>query len=325
MTALEVTLSVIVPAYNAVRHLRKCVESILAGVRAEDEILLIDDGSRDGTGNLCDSLAQEHSRIRVFHTENRGLPAARNLGLDNARGRFIGFVDADDAVAPAMYERLRRAMERGADLAMCRFLRCGETGGADFSAEGGACTRIGPEEAAWKMLSCCGPYVWNRLYRREILDTYRLRFRPEAQGAEDLFFNAACLTHCRTIAYVDAPLYAYTVTAESITHTFRTSRVVSDKYQSLPRASRYAAETLAELAPEVSGQYRARAVMYYQTVLRKLHSPSEAYLREACRYVSAHKGALLAHPWGWKYYGSALILCKSYRLWAAIFRRGICQ
>lgn len=105
-------ISVIIPVYNIMEYLPRCVQSVCSQSYSNLEILLVDDGSTDGTGALCDELARTDSRIRVLHKENGGSSSARNLGLDNARGEYIGFVDSDDYISPQMYERLYEAMEK---------------------------------------------------------------------------------------------------------------------------------------------------------------------------------------------------------------------
>lgn len=103
-------ITVIVPIYNIMEYLPRCVRSITAQTYGNLEILLIDDGSTDGTGELCDRLGTEDDRIRVFHKENGGSSSARNLGLRHATGKYVGFVDSDDYIEPDMYERLLGAM-----------------------------------------------------------------------------------------------------------------------------------------------------------------------------------------------------------------------
>lgn len=103
-------LSIIVPVYNILEYLPRCVHSITAQTYKNLEILLVDDGSTDGTGELCDSLAGEDARIRVFHKENGGSSSARNLGISQAKGEYLGFVDSDDYIEPDMYERLYKGI-----------------------------------------------------------------------------------------------------------------------------------------------------------------------------------------------------------------------
>lgn len=105
-------VSVIVPVYNILDCLERCVDSLLAQTYKKMEILLVDDGSTDGTGTLCDQLAEKDSRIRVFHKGNGGSSSARNLGILQARGGYLGFVDSDDYVEPDMYERLLEVLRQ---------------------------------------------------------------------------------------------------------------------------------------------------------------------------------------------------------------------
>lgn len=102
----ELELSVIIPVYNGEDCLKKCVDSVCAQTLKNMEILLVDDGSTDKTGQLCDKLAENDERIRVFHKQNGGTSSARNLGIENAEGAYIGFVDSDDFIEPDMYEQL---------------------------------------------------------------------------------------------------------------------------------------------------------------------------------------------------------------------------
>ena len=111
-------ISVIVPVYNIEEYLPRCVKSIVNQSYKNLEILLVDDGSTDGTGVLCDSLAETDSRIRVFHKTNGGSSSARNLGIKEARGEFLAFVDSDDYIEPEMYERLMQGItDSGANIA----------------------------------------------------------------------------------------------------------------------------------------------------------------------------------------------------------------
>ena len=122
-------LSIIVPVYNVENYLQKCIDSILAQTLTDFELILVDDGSPDGCPALCDAAAAKDARVRVIHQKNGGLSAARNAGLDVARGAWIGFVDSDDYIAPEMYEKLYRAVQStGADLALCDYAKVDEAG-----------------------------------------------------------------------------------------------------------------------------------------------------------------------------------------------------
>lgn len=197
------TISVIVPVYNTAPYLPECIRSILAQTHKNLEILLIDDGSTDGSGEICEAFARRDSRIRVFRQENRGPSAARNLGLDAARGQYISFVDSDDMMAPGMLGNLLKSLkESDADMALCNLLRDG--GPTPMKA-----ALLGPEEFLETLL---GPECWyyvtmpNRLCRREIWAG--LRF-PEGYLHEDEAVAYPLAARCRRIVLLEEALYFY--------------------------------------------------------------------------------------------------------------------
>ena len=129
MQAQKPTLSVIVPVYRVEQYLEKCIRSILGQTMADLELILVDDGSPDGCPALCDAAAEQDPRVRVIHQKNGGLSAARNAGLDIARGEWIGFVDSDDFVALDLYRTLLdRVRADGTKLAICSLVYVDENG-----------------------------------------------------------------------------------------------------------------------------------------------------------------------------------------------------
>lgn len=321
---MAVTLSIIIPAYNVVSYLEECIESVMFGTYRDFEILLIDDGSVDGTGSLCDRLAEQHTVIRVFHTSNRGLSHARNLGIDHASGKYIGFVDADDLVAPNMFEALVHCMGPDVDMAACRYQRCRREEAKVAEVPVTREAAKSQAETAQKILT--GGYsfnVWNKLYRADVLNQYDIRFRKNCRAMEDVYFITDYLNHCTNAVFLNEQLYYYITTNGSITSTFRDKRVVGSVYMDLPRSWRFCTEVMESLSNELGNQARARTVMFYQTVLRKLEKPDRQYVEETIAYVKKNKTALLHYKWGFKYYLSAIVLSASYPLWAKIFRRGL--
>lgn len=319
---MSVELSIIVPVYNAEKYLQACLDSILASTYKNYEILLIDDGSTDGSGEICEHYQRKYSAIHTFHTKNCGLPAARNLGLNQAVGSLIGFVDADDQIAPDMFEELVCAMVSDVQMTACEFLRCPRESAVILSKNSSPPRTEDRCGIAKQILhGKIGPYVWNKLYRKEILDSNNIRFIQDSQGCEDLFFNMTYLNYCNHAVFLNRQMYLYITTDNSIMTSFRNKRIVADYFVSIPRANRYAAETLEPISADLALFASSRAAMFYQTVLRKLRHPNEAYIQESISYVRQHKRNLLRYSWGWKYYLSALVLCIDYRLWAKIFRK----
>ncbi|MCR4604953.1 MAG: glycosyltransferase [Eubacterium sp.] len=113
-------ISITIPVYNSEKYLRACIDSVLNQTYTDFELLLVDDGSTDGSGEICDEYAKKDSRVRVFHTPNGGSSAARNYGIDRAQGEYLGFIDSDDEIEPDMYELLYELITKeDADISMC--------------------------------------------------------------------------------------------------------------------------------------------------------------------------------------------------------------
>ena len=126
-------ISVIVPVYNVRSYLEKCFESIAGQNYRNLEIILVDDGSTDGSGDLCEELARRDSRVRVIHKKNGGLGSARNAGIDAARGEILSFIDSDDWIEPGMYDTLTEIMHReNAQIIACGIKKVSETGEVSY-------------------------------------------------------------------------------------------------------------------------------------------------------------------------------------------------
>ena len=125
-------ISIIVPIYNVEKYLPQCLDSLVSQTYKDIEIILVDDGSLDHCPEICDAYAEKDARIVVIHQKNRGVAAARNAGLKDARGECVGFVDPDDWVSPDMYGAMLEAMQAAqAELAICGYTYCHEDGSAD--------------------------------------------------------------------------------------------------------------------------------------------------------------------------------------------------
>ena len=224
-------ISVIVPVYRAEAFLRKCTESILAQTMGELEVLLIDDGSPDGSGALCDQIAGEDSRVRVFHKENGGVSSARNLGMAQARGTYLSFVDADDWLPADALETLYRALrEAGADTAGGAHNRV-ETDGRQEKEPGALPAGVyGPEEIRRGIVDrllgermgkpgeVLNGFVWRFLFSREIIQGHNMAFA----GAylEDELFLMEYFANARRLAVTETPLYRYLENPASATHRY---------------------------------------------------------------------------------------------------------
>jgi glycosyltransferase involved in cell wall biosynthesis len=221
-------ISVIVPVYNAEKYLVKCVESVRNQTFQDWELLLINDGSKDGTRALCDRCAAEDDRIRVFHKKNGGVSSARNLGLREAKGDCIAFLDADDRYEFRCLETLWAAREReGADTAACAHLNL-LPDGSKFPEKvlpAGVYDEQGIREGiVYPLLGdrlrqpVFNGFIWRYLYSAEIIRKHKLTF--EGAYLEDELFLMAYFCSARKLAVTEEPLYRYFLNPSSATHKY---------------------------------------------------------------------------------------------------------
>lgn len=191
-------LSVIVPVYNVEKYLAECVDSLLNQTLSDMEIFLVDDGSKDSSGAICDRYAKEYpDKVKCLHIDNGGQGRARNFALPMAQGEYLGFVDSDDWVLPDMYEKLcRRADETGADIAACDFLERFDDG----------TEREVPGAFQDHLLSFAGSCC-NKVFRASLVNG--LRFPEERLWYEDFYFSAVMLIRAKRTEYLREPLYIY--------------------------------------------------------------------------------------------------------------------
>lgn len=224
-------ISVVVAVYNIAPYLKRCVDSIRRQTYRNLEIILVDDGSTDESGVMCDQFAAEDDRIKVIHKPNGGLSDARNAGTEKATGEYIAYVDGDDWIDDAMYEYMLAALEQyQADVAVCRY-RCiypnhTEDNSTDKLVlfEGREALRAYTEEDERYQIQNA---AWNKLYRREF--THDLHF-PKGKWYEDIVYTAKLLAQSKRTVYLDHALYNYVLQREgSIMNAGINERVLTEQ------------------------------------------------------------------------------------------------
>lgn len=181
-------VSIIVPVYNAEKYLNRCIDSILSQTMTDFELLLIDDGSKDNSGRICDEYAEKDARVRVFHKPNGGVSSARNLGLDNAKGKWITFVDADDRCSCNYLEHLLSKVDDDTDLIISYAVICDSTG---EKAEVYPEYRINATNFERLFVDSDMHWhtsPWAKLYRASIIYENSLRFNEMMHIGEDADF-----------------------------------------------------------------------------------------------------------------------------------------
>lgn len=256
-------LSIIVPVYNVKPYLKKCVESIINQTYTNLQIILVDDGSTDGSQNICDEFAQKDSRIVVIHKENGGLSTARNMGMDKAKGEYIAFVDSDDWLEPNMYYDLITQLEKhNADIAVCSFYECKDD---KKNAIGDSrSVKILNTEDIFSNKNQLRFLAWNKIFRKSFVE--RLRFVP-GQVYEDFHFCRQVFLQTKKLVYLDAPLYNYRVSRPGNTNSsFKPGRMcIFGEFDAL----------INDLAALHYNKARAAMIIYALEFYRRLY-------KEAC-------------------------------------------
>ena len=223
-------ISVIVPVYNTEKYLERCLDSLICqDIDEKYEIIVINDGSTDNSLDIAESYAEFFGNIKVYSRENGGLSAARNTGLEYARGKYIAFVDSDDYVDIKYLSEMYNAAESsGADIVCCNF-RCVNEDGSLASLDGIFKHRPGVFDSK-KMLSSLlldvtvRNFAWNKLYRRDLFTEYNIRF-PVGKLYEDMRTMPRLFKHSKKIAAVSGVLYNYVQRSGSITGNMTADKV----------------------------------------------------------------------------------------------------
>lgn len=209
-------ISVIVPVYNVESYVAECIESIQNQTYMNLEIILVNDGSTDASGDICDKYAAYDERIQVIHKENAGVSVARNMGIESANGDYIGFVDSDDYIAPTMYEDMLKLMvEHDLDIIECTAFR----NNGDTNIEGcndGSLEIFNRDEALKMAMYDCFVAVWSQLYKRRVISDVRF---PVGRKFEDSAVSYLFIANTKRVGHINRCLYYYRLNPNSTTQT----------------------------------------------------------------------------------------------------------
>ncbi len=259
---MEPLVSIIVPVYNAENFMVRCIDSILNQEYRNFELLLVDDGSTDHTGAICDSYAGKDHRVKVFHQENQGVSQARNYALDHASGEYIQFLDSDDWISPEATKLfVRHALEYHCDLVISDFYR---VSGNRISHKGDIEEDhvLTKQEFANIMLENPADFyygvLWNKFFRRDIIESIHLRMDPKISWCEDFLFNLEYIRHANSFFALQVPIYYYvkrkgslvSTQSASLTNTMKMKLNVFEYYNQFYKDV-YDKETYDNIRPQV--------------------------------------------------------------------------
>lgn len=267
MVQTEKTISVIVTAYNIEEYLPRCLDSLLAQTYRHLEIIVVDDGSTDKTSDICDEYAAKSSNIKVIHRKNGGPSAARNAGVKEAGGDYIGYVDGDDWTEPDMYEKMLEAcLNVDAEIAICTYRQVGE-GGEEIHPTGNI-VELSGKEALEIYISGHAQYhiyhsVWSKLFKRNIITDIMF---PEGRKSEDIMYTTWAMTKACKCVFLDTPYYNYMVDRNtSIMNNRLHERRFEDEIPFWKEQIAYLRSLgMDELAQKAAYQFYKRMLFYYE-------------------------------------------------------------
>ena len=320
--------SVIIPVYNAERTLRRCLDSLVEQQFSDYELLIINDGSTDGSDTICREYANTYSCIRYFAKENGGVSSARNLGLEQAKGEYILFVDSDDYVSQDYFALLSHTLESNAvDLLMFGYRNFGgvstewDTGEFYENAEAGVAEQISSAMRQYLFSS-----LWSKAFKRQIIEQHNIRFANDLAIGEDFAFNFTYAMHIRSIGSIGNHLYNVDV---------------SDGNSLSRKARPYLTEQLIEVNRRMYAAYQAvphapEAARYYEAALswmayRSVYSSCKEQLkfdysakqrRREIRHICKLYRAERVRPVGWK---CRIIALPAQLGWSWVIDRLICN
>ena len=216
-------ISVIIPIYNVEKYLKRCIDSVLLQEGISMEIILVDDGSTDSSGQICNKYATSHSNIRCLHINNAGPATAKNKGYDVAKGNYVAFIDSDDEIKQDMFSiMLKSGYQHNADIVCCNYIQVDEEGNISHTKHTDQEYVLTQDEALKAILIKDKIYsqCWTKIYKLETMRKNGVRNTEGLKTEEDFIFNIQAFACSKTVCIVDKPLYIYTHRSKSLSKDY---------------------------------------------------------------------------------------------------------
>lgn len=274
-------ISIIVPVYNVEKYLDQCIESIINQTYKELEIFLIEDGSPDNCGAICDSWAKKDDRIKVFHVDNGGSARARNIGLLHAKGKYVGFVDADDFLMPSMYEILYKlAINSSAEITECGYYKVTSDvmHNSLNNLEGKTIRTFNTAEALLENVrdTVVQQVVWNKLYLKRIIGN---TFFTEGKYIDDEFWTYKIIGSAKKIVSTTEKLYCYRQQEASVMHqSFSVRRM--DALEAKLQRLKYLEQRFPSIVSEAKCNLYFTCIYLQQMALKDVNKKEQIVMRK---------------------------------------------
>lgn len=295
-------VSVIIPVYNTEKYLIACVDSILYQANVSIEIILVDDGSTDSSGSICDDYAKKYDNIRAIHIKNSGQAVAKNEGLKYAKGNYVALTDSDDKMTPLMlHKMITLGNEKKADIVCCNYKQIDEQGVVSHLDCTGKTFILNHEEALIhfysrdKIFSQC----WTKLYKRQMLTDFHIENEP-IRYDEDIIFNIKAFKAARTTVIIDEPLYEYTYRENSVAHGYWHFRKNINQYiNDRIKRVQITQDAVKEESCPVKEWSLVHIMIYYNELLGRValypEYHSDKRINEIIQFIKRNKTILRRH------------------------------
>ena len=279
------TISIIVPVYNVEKYLKRCVDSILNQTFTDFELILVDDGSTDNSGKICDEYSEKDCRIKVIHKKNGGVSRERNVGLENAIGEYVMFCDADDFVDEEWAKTLLYyAKNNPLSLINCEYYKYSENSNVSnkiimYDVE--TATHINKNQYYFYYKKGYSHSVFNRIFRKEIIKSHEIRFNEIVKVGEDVLFVLEYLKYCVDFLYIPKGLYYWVDNFESTSRKYEAHYYDIIKCLYYPRKNAVSNNDKQKFIDE----YFYRFFSCFEIVLDKRNKESNSEKIKFCNYI----------------------------------------
>lgn len=309
-------ISVIIPIYNVEKYLKRCVDSVLRQKNVTQEIILVDDGSTDASGKICDDYAATYPAIKCMHITNSGPSTAKNVGYDMATGNYLAFIDSDDEIKPDMFfSMLQSGYKHDADIVCCNYIQVNEDGSYEHTEHTGKEYVLNQDDALKALLIKDKIYsqCWTKIYKRSTIETHNIRNTDGLKTDEDFIYNIQAFACSKKICVVDKPLYMYTHRTQSLSKDYFNNHIQQYIDNRVLRLN-LLEKIIREQFPHLQAYCTYHCIFYYNELIGKIAMHPKVYndtkVQNVVLYIKKHQDVLLAKhdQLGFSKFGANLII-----------------
>lgn len=294
-------ISVIIPIYNVEKYLKRCINSVLRQEKISLEVILVDDGSTDSSGKICDDYASQYSNVKCLHITNSGPSTAKNVGYDLALGNYVAFIDSDDEIKQDMFSvMLKSGYQHNADIVCCNYIQVDEEGHISHTEHSGQEYILNQDEALKAILIKDKIYsqCWTKIYKREMLESNHIRNTEGLKTEEDFIYNIQAFAYSQTVCVVDKPLYIYTHRNKSLSKDYyrnHISQYIDNRILRLELVD----TIIHERFPHLQDYSIYHCIFYYNELLGRVCMFHYLYhdqrIHKVISYIRNHSDVLMLH------------------------------